>query len=131
MLTTRTKNRVQLCVRTRQTNHFHGLWLPPRSYDEHDEQDQIQEEAGLRINGSGCNQDTGDSSFTKTRLFGRYNPSNVDSNLQICRLCQKLPSCVAACTVLIVVCRLSTRPHPSSSHDKVSVSLFKLMTLLM
>ena len=63
MLTTKTKDRVQLCVRTTQTNHFHGLWLPPRSYDEHDEQDQIQEETGLRINGSGCNQDTGDHCY--------------------------------------------------------------------
>ena len=43
-------------------------------YDENDEQDQIQEETGLRINGSSCNQDTGDSSFTKTMLFGPYNP---------------------------------------------------------
>ena len=37
-----------------------GLWLPPSSCDENDEQGQIQEEAGLRINGSGCNQVTGD-----------------------------------------------------------------------
>ena len=59
MLTTKPKDRVQLCVRTTQTNHFHGLWLPPSSYDENDDQDQIQEETGLRINGSGSNQDTG------------------------------------------------------------------------
>ena len=59
MLTTKTKDRVQLCGRTTQTNHFHGLWQPPSLCDENDEQDQIQEETGLRINGSGCNQVTG------------------------------------------------------------------------
>ena len=59
MLTTKTKDRVQLCGRTTQTNHFHGLWLPHSSYDENDEQDQIQEKTGLRIKRSGCHQDTG------------------------------------------------------------------------
>ena len=57
MLTTKTKDRVQLCGRTTQTNHFHGLWLPLSSYDENDDEDQIQEK---QDNGSGCNQDTGD-----------------------------------------------------------------------